>query len=313
MADAEVLDRGTLSFSIEGRILRELGERLVKQPEVAVVELVKNSYDADATECTIKYDPAGSITISDDGAGMTLDRFRNGWMRIGTSSKESTIVTAFGRMITGEKGIGRFAVRFLGRALNLESVAFDTRRRRRTRLVADFDWPKFDRNEDLGEVEVPYRLEAVEASAQLGTTLTITQLRSEVARLDLQKVRTGAIGILTPIRSLFRQIAEGEDLARTKDGKDPGFVLNVQQGNDTESEDVAAAILESYVFRALLRLEGRKLDLRIYQKDQAKPYLKIVESYPNQLGRLYADVRFFPGRAGVFRNMPVDGRLAKTQ
>ena len=85
MSAPELLDRGTLSFSIEGRILRELGERLVKHPEVAVVELVKNAYDADATECTIAYDPSGSIRVSDDGAGMTLDRFKNGWMRIGTT------------------------------------------------------------------------------------------------------------------------------------------------------------------------------------------------------------------------------------
>jgi signal transduction histidine kinase len=197
--------------------------------------------------------------------------------------------------------------------LHLESVANDAGRRRRTRLVAEFDWPKFDRNEDLGDVQVPYRLEAAGPTVKLGTTLTITRLRSEVTQLDLQKVRTGAIGILTPLRSLFRQIAQGEDLAgRSESGVDPGFILNVQQGEETDSEDVAAAILESYVFRGLLRLDGRRLDLRIFQKGLAKPYLKIVETYPNQLGRLYADIRFFPGRAGVFRNMPVDGRLAKT-
>jgi signal transduction histidine kinase len=312
MVQPQILDRGTLSFSIEGRILRELGERLVKHPEVAVIELLKNSYDADATECTIKYDPSGSITVSDDGAGMTLDRFKNSWMRIGTSSKEKTVTTDFGRLITGEKGIGRFAVRFLGRALQLESVANDPRRKRRTRLIADFDWPKFDRNEDLGAVKVPFRLEATDPSARVGTTLTITRLRSEAAQLDLQKVRTGAIGILTPLRSLFRQIAEGADVERRGDKSDPGFVLNVQQGDEAQAEDVAAAILESYVFRALLRLTGSRLDLRIYRRGVAKPYLKIVETFPNQLGSLYADIRFFPGRAGVFRNMPVDGRLAKT-
>ena len=43
-----IIDEGELSFTIESRLLRELGERLVKQPEVAIVELVKNSYDADA-------------------------------------------------------------------------------------------------------------------------------------------------------------------------------------------------------------------------------------------------------------------------
>ena len=124
----QVLDRGTISFTIESRILRELGERLVKQPEVAIVELIKNAYDADATECSVEYAPPQSIVVSDDGAGMTLDRFTNGWMRIGTSAKEDIrFSNTYLRLITGEKGIGRFAVRFLGRALSLNSVAYDDR------------------------------------------------------------------------------------------------------------------------------------------------------------------------------------------
>ncbi|ESZ71651.1 hypothetical protein X726_28165 [Mesorhizobium sp. L103C105A0] len=157
-----MLDEGTISFTIESRILRELGERLVKQPEVAVVELIKNAYDADAIECTVDYDPPRSITVADDGSGMTLDRFTNGWMRIGTSSKEAIRFSdVYSRLITGEKGIGRFAVRFLGRALKLESVADDADRGVRTRLTATFDWPKFDRHEDLGKVQVPYVLTEV--------------------------------------------------------------------------------------------------------------------------------------------------------
>ena len=107
-----VLDDGALKFSVETRLLRELGERLVKQPEVALVELIKNAYDADAIECQVE---CGSrrIRIDDDGLGMTLDRFENAWMRIGTSSKVDTPLSErFDREITGEKGIGRFAVRF---------------------------------------------------------------------------------------------------------------------------------------------------------------------------------------------------------
>jgi hypothetical protein len=230
MATQTILDRGTLSFSIESRILREFGERLVKQPEVAVVELVKNAYDADANECTISYDPSISIRVTDDGLGMTFDRFANGWMRIGTSSKEELRLSEkYNRLITGEKGIGRFAVRFLGRMLHLVSVAYDHERKRRTRLVADFDWSTFDRHEDLGLVKVPYRLEAVDSDTPTGTSLAITRLRSEVNRLDLQKVRTGSIGVLTPLRSLFRIATNGDDIRRDKKSyDDPGFLLNIQ-------------------------------------------------------------------------------------
>src|SRR3954467_4959571 len=85
--EEELLDKGTVSFSVESRILRELGERLVKQPEVALVELIKNAYDADARLCKVTYTPPVEITVVDDGHGMTLSEFKNGWMRIGTSSK----------------------------------------------------------------------------------------------------------------------------------------------------------------------------------------------------------------------------------
>lgn len=312
----EVLDRGTISFTIESRILRELGERLVKQPEVAVVELIKNAYDADATECSVEYDPPRSIVVSDDGTGMTLDRFTNGWMRIGTSAKEDVRFSeSFFRMITGEKGIGRFAVRFLGRALSLVSVADDKQRGVRTQLTANFDWPKFDRHQDLGKVQVPYELIEVNKDTPTGTTLTITRLRTEAGRLDLNAVRTGSIGILTPLRSLFREMSDGDDVEFNDDEgvlSDPGFLLKIKVGDDDDEGDVAAAILDAYVLRARLRVLGDKIDLRIHRRGQKSPYLKIVDTYPNEIGKLYADIRFFPRRAGTFTNMPVDGRRAQS-
>ncbi|MEI9964188.1 MAG: hypothetical protein WDM92_05300 [Caulobacteraceae bacterium] len=96
-------------------------------------------------------------------------------MRIGTSSKEAhPFSPKYWRPITGEKGIGRFAVRFLGRALKLVSVAIDEERGCTTRLEATFDWPSFDRHEDLGKVQVPYELRQVPDGTAVGTTLIIT-------------------------------------------------------------------------------------------------------------------------------------------
>lgn len=308
-----IVDQGTLSFTIESRILRELGERLVKQPEVAIVELIKNSYDADAGECQIDYRRPELISVADDGTGMSLKRFSDGWMRIGTSSKESSSVTPkYNRPVTGEKGIGRFAVRFLGRQLHLESVAWDEERGSKTRLIADFDWPSFDLHEDLGQIRVPYRLELVEDDAPTGTVLTITRLRTEAQRLDVDAVRTGSIGLLTPLRSLFREATEGDDIEQPQDGSDPGFVLKLRQAaNDDDDGDVAADILSAFVLRARLRLTGSELDLRVFRRGLKKPYLHIVETYPNEIGKLYADIRFFPRRTGTFTGLQVDGRRAQ--
>ena len=310
----QVLDQGKISFTIESRILRELGERLVKQPEVAVVELIKNAYDADATECTVEFDPPRSITVTDDGVGMTFARFAAGWMRIGTSAKEDVQFSdKYWRLITGEKGIGRFAVRFLGRALNLESVAYDNERGFKTRLTATFDWPSFDRHEDLGKVEVPYKVVRVADDTPTSTVLKISRLRTEATRLDLSIVRTGSIGMLTPLRSLFREMTQGDDVNIEPTGmEDPGFVLNLNVDDEDDEGDVAARILDAFVFKAKLRLDGDKVDLRVYRRGQRRAYLKIVDTYPNEIGKLYADIRHFPAREGTFTNMAVDGRRARS-
>lgn len=141
-----ILAQGQATFAVEARLVRELGERLVKEPEIALLELIKNSYDADATVCDLKAFGDEELTIADDGRGMTLDEFLSAWMRIGTSSKEKNAESAlYSRPVSGEKGIGRFAVRYLGRQLELTSIAKDDKRGFATRLVAVFDWPQFDR------------------------------------------------------------------------------------------------------------------------------------------------------------------------
>lgn len=312
MASGEpLLNRGTLSFSVETRVLRELGERLVKQPEVAIVELIKNAYDADATECAVLYGSGDRIVVKDNGTGMTLDRFTNAWMRIGTGSKAHTPVSErFGRQITGEKGIGRFAVRFLGRSLALETVAHDRNRDATTKLLAIFDWPKVDRNEDLGKVRVPYQLEAAPPGTRTGTTLVIKNLRTQATRLDLRAVRTGSMGILTPLRSLFRQTMGLRGL-EAEDTTDPGFELNLLSGRSSTATDVAEKILEACVLRATLSLRGEELDLRVFRRGEAKSYIRIADTYVNEVGRVEADIRFFPRRKGAFTGLPVDGRLAQ--
>jgi len=111
-----VLDKGKIAFQAEGRLLQELGLRLVASPEVALVELIKNSYDADSPSCTVRLeDKEETLVVADEGHGMTLADFVTKWMRIATSSKlAQELSLKYHRRLTGAKGIGRFAVRYLG-------------------------------------------------------------------------------------------------------------------------------------------------------------------------------------------------------
>lgn len=310
--DTELLESGELAFSIESRIVRELGERLVKLPEIALLELVKNSYDADATECVIQYEYPHKVVIKDDGAGMSFADFKNGWMRIGTSSKATGSHTEkFKRVITGEKGIGRFAVRFLGKKLQLTSIALDAKRGHLTSLVAEFDWPEFDKEEDLGKVRVPYSVSRADKAAIRGTTLSITDLRPDAEDVNFRIMRTSSMGIVTPYRSLLQGSGSSNSVGRATNS-DPGFNLKIVGESIEESEqDVAGAVLNSFVLRAVLELTDTRLKLDVFERGVRKPIMSISDRVDNLAGPIYADIRFFPQRPGTFRGLSVDGRVAK--
>src|SRR5580765_4734860 len=112
-----LITRDTIPFEVEARLLQELGERLVASPDVALLELIKNSNDADAPECRVSLVARfgrANLEIADNGAGMTEKDFRTRWMRIAADSKRERQTKRFGRSVTGQKGIGRFAIRYLG-------------------------------------------------------------------------------------------------------------------------------------------------------------------------------------------------------
>ena len=123
-------------FTVDAALLRELGERLVGKPHVALSELVKNSYDADATEVEINFGN-DSITVSDNGIGMSPTDFVDHWLRVGTIHKQQNMTTPRGRIVTGSKGIGRLSVQFLGEQLELIS-----KKKGAKLFSASVDWPE---------------------------------------------------------------------------------------------------------------------------------------------------------------------------
>lgn len=294
---------GSIPFKIEGRILRELGERLVKQPEVALLELIKNAYDADATRCEIRSVGNDAIEIIDDGLGMTLEDFSEGWMRVATSAKGKRATSAkFRRSITGEKGIGRFASRFLGEKLDLVSRTYDEKRDQFTRLEASFAWALFDDEADIENVEIPYQLFEDDGQVR-GTTLAISELKPVVNEVNWNQLKTGSMGILSPVRSLLDR-----DLAKQHDS-DPGFQL-IATEDGQEAFDFADDILSHYALRSTVKLQDGRLEIIVYSSDQADPYLAIHDEYDKDVGDLWADLRFFPRREGLFAGAGFDGRFA---
>jgi signal transduction histidine kinase len=149
----------TFKFTVDAALLRELGERLVGKPHIALAELIKNSYDADATLVEIAF-AGDSIVVSDNGHGMSQEDFRTRWMRVGTTRKRSEGQSPrLARSMTGSKGVGRLAVQLLGRRFELVSVAMIDPSNPQSQLErgirAKVNWDQAVQADELTSVEVP--------------------------------------------------------------------------------------------------------------------------------------------------------------
>ena len=301
------------SFQSEGRLLQELGERLVSKPEIALVELIKNSFDADSANCTVSFTNSDqTISVSDDGSGMTEEDFKSKWMRIASSTKSSKPVSVrYERKVTGEKGIGRFAVRFLGKTLSLETIAFDKKRRHMTRLSAFFDWEKVDEAVDLGKVQIPYELWRVADDAEPGTTLNITKLRILAEDIEGREIRNKVLKIVSPFGGLDR----GRFLALGEKTKiDPGFtvVLPKEDGEEDERSNLSSYVLDNHAGRVTINLQGKRLVITASVPGWEKGTRQIKRSdFAHHIrGGFVADIRYFPRRPGTFQGKGIDGKSA---
>lgn len=125
-------------FDVDAYTARLIGRENVSRLEGAVSELVKNTYDADASCCVLYYeDSTKTLYLADNGCGMTSEIIRQHWMTIGNSSKKRKYLSGKGRIQTGAKGIGRFALDRIGdRCTMYTKSALET-------LEWSVDWTSF--------------------------------------------------------------------------------------------------------------------------------------------------------------------------
>nr|DAP38711.1 MAG TPA: Histidine kinase-, DNA gyrase B-, and HSP90-like ATPase [Caudoviricetes sp.] len=121
-----------LHFKARTHILSLLGDQLIGSDNLAIFELVKNAYDADAEEVCVTFKNLNtskqSIVIEDNGFGMSADILEKVWLEIGTNSKRGENrkpTPKYKRIALGEKGVGRLAVHKLGKTITLESKTED--------------------------------------------------------------------------------------------------------------------------------------------------------------------------------------------
>lgn len=290
-----------VQFTIESRVLRELGERLVSDAEVALTELIKNSFDADATECKILLN-GDQLIIQDNGNGMSFEDFRTKWMRIATGNKElNPISSKYERKLTGSKGVGRFAVRFLGKVLILESVALNAKGKLE-KLTAGFDWAVLDKDVDILDLKVPYKLEPT--TDEPGTKLIIQKLRVNIEQRTLYNVKSGVLGIASPVYAFLNDAPEEvQERFRLDSSKDPGFNVLFEDDihNQEDSTPLAAIVLANAVASTQINFTGDEFTVVVHHSQRGE-VLRQTYTMDNWVGSdIYIDVRYFPKRPGVFQ------------
>ncbi|MDP4557200.1 ATP-binding protein [Halomonas meridiana] len=182
-----------INFRPKARIMELLGEQLIKNHTLALFELVKNSYDADAEKTILSLKniqtEEGVIEVLDDGEGMDFETVTNIWMEPAHGhkgeNKRKGIRTTKGRLPVGEKGVGRFAAHRLGSKIELI-----TRKKDFPEVVVSINWSSLDSYNYLDEAkfEVFERQPKEFVKEASGTKIIISGLKQTWKRGDVRKL-----------------------------------------------------------------------------------------------------------------------------
>lgn len=196
-------------FKPRARMLLQLGEQLIKNESIAIIELVKNAYDADASSVYVTMSHIdnlenGEIIIKDDGWGMDLDTILNVWLEPGSDSKSKIIEnnkrSPKGRLPIGEKGIGRFGVHKLGNEIEMITKKEDGKE-----CYVHINWNSFNDTQYLKDVQIPVveRNEPVYfKNNDYGTVLIIKGIKKIWSKGDIRNIKRTINSLSSPFESL---------------------------------------------------------------------------------------------------------------
>tara|TARA_R110000868_G_scaffold411688_1_gene707526 strand:+ start:2123 stop:4366 length:2244 start_codon:yes stop_codon:yes gene_type:complete len=264
------------------RLLTMLGEQLIKNETIALVELIKNSYDADSEWVQIRLNDfeidkddsdrliatkSSTIEIEDDGEGMTFDVVKDSWMNPATPVKlikkkdaESRITKNKNRIIQGEKGIGRFAIYKLGSKIEITTRSQETKQE----IYVDNDLSRFDSDfltENDQEKEI--FLDDIEIAYELRPTAKTIIEKEIVIRLEKRKrkpngtlIRISNIKGEWSVKKLENILEEMSKLElSSKKSSEPKFIYDIKlNGKSIFKENELEDKLETYFPKAPLQI-----------------------------------------------------------
>ncbi|WP_300568458.1 sensor histidine kinase [Flavobacterium sp.] len=264
-----------LPFIVSARAGKLLGRENFSNADGAIIELVKNAYDADAYKCIVIFDiptilkdktketipdrENSSIYIIDNGDGMTKDIIEQQWMKIGTGNKETSAISTEKRVKTGAKGIGRFALDRLGYAAEMWTLPRESKNNEGFNWI--MDWTQFDNSDkSISEITADLTLVKVEIDEILDKYTTLKQIKDfEFKNGTILKISKLKDDWYQPeIEGIFKNL---EALIPPKELKIPFQVLFLHAQNLNEYGQVETAFFNDFDYKLTAEYNADNLNV----------------------------------------------------
>ena len=214
-----------MKLTASARLIMQLGEQLIEDELVALLELIKNAYDADANNVDVIIDTdaitpygKGRIEIKDDGNGMIPSIVRNSFLRLSTSFKEEEKSSIYyHRRVLGKKGIGRLSFQRLGNYITVETVP-NIERFEETDLLKEedvefikeyskininIDWSDFPIDMDFSDIVATVKYER-DVVASYGTKIVIQGIKNlnfwDMDKKKEEKLKNELLNMMDPFQ-----------------------------------------------------------------------------------------------------------------
>lgn len=280
---------GTYKIRPAGRHVLTIGEELIQDQFAAIVELVKNSYDADSPDAIICFRRNNSknfleICVEDHGHGMSKEDIINKWLVPSTDNKLKKKKSPKGRIMQGRKGIGRYAASILGDDLLLETVNKDGEK---TKLY--IEWDQFKKHEYLDQVDILVESEIVKELS--GTCLTIkggSSRNDEWNTISLNKLRFELKKLIPP---------------KADDTFDETFKITLQFENFFEDQSeviiediIPYPILDLFDYKISGEIDAQGNGILTYENQKIRNGVEeriIIERGETGCGKIIIDIRVY--------------------
>ena len=296
-------EKDDLHFDVSTGLKRVLGRELITDDEVAIFELVKNSFDAGADSVRL-YFGVDTIVIADNGSGMSYEDLTGKWLFVAFSSKRSDRpaddfrnVAAERRHYAGSKGIGRFSSDRLG-----EEVVLQSRPRGKAKTVhrLTVDWELFEKDAkehfekvpvgyaEQGAFELPAELDEFKSTLKHGTVVTIQRLRRPWSRQRILDLKASLAKLINP----FGDETDGFGIyitAPAEEAEDKRLIaFHAKEGDEPLPKDLVNGQIGNFIFTTLqdkttfirVIIDGDELHTAL--TDRGEVIYRIIEPNPYQ-------------------------------